>query len=127
MTKSFVFDQITDLKRRQTLRKLYFRTDLSIVTSNLVNKGKQVAKSHSSDAKFTLTKRTVYRVRGYVSMHSNQERSCHTVGNKWLAGGSDDEEDRHSATLSSFSSNSNKDSEAMLNMADLSRRSLKKT
>lgn len=38
---------------------------------------------------------------------------------KWLSGGSNDEEDRHPAIVSSFSSTSNKDSKAVVNMADL--------
>lgn len=38
---------------------------------------------------------------------------------KWLVRGSSDEKDKHSAIVLSFSSISNKDSEAMVNMADL--------
>lgn len=38
---------------------------------------------------------------------------------KWLVRGSDDEEDRQSAIVSSFFSNSNKVLEVMVNVADL--------
>lgn len=51
-------------------------------------------------------------------MHSNLEESRYTVRLKNVSWGSDDEEDMHSAIVMSFSSNSTKDSEAMVNMAD---------
>lgn len=54
-----------------------------------------------------------------INTLKSKVESPYQLDYKQLAKGSNDEEDRHSAIMSSFSSKSNKDSEALVNMANL--------
>lgn len=79
MMKLFIFDRVTDMKKGQTLRKLYSLTYLPTATSSMINKGKQIRECDSSNSKFSPgLKRVLIEPEG-VPAYSNQEESHYIV------------------------------------------------
>lgn len=120
MMKLFIFDRITDPIRRRISRKLCSIADLPAATSNMIRKGKHVRKSDFSDSEFSLGLKGMFIELESVYQHTRIKKGVAiSLDYKRLAGGSNNEGDRQSAVVSSFSSNSSKDLEAAANMANL--------
>lgn len=98
---------------------MYSIFDLPATTYNMVSKGKQVRESDSLDSEFYPELEGAFiKPKGMYQYTQNQKEVAIPLDQKLLARGSD-EEDSHSTMVSSFSSNSIKDSEVMVNMGDL--------
>lgn len=84
MAKPSIFFRITGQKRRQTLRKIYSKTDLPATTTNMVRKGKQVAQNESSDADFTPELKRVFVELEDVYQRTRVKKGVARTTNGWL-------------------------------------------
>lgn len=92
---------------------LYSITDLPTVTSNMISKVKHVGESDSSNSDFSLGHKEVFiETNGVYQRTQIKKGVAITLDYKWLARESD-EEDRQPAIMSTYSSNSIKDLEAI--------------
>lgn len=86
----------------------------------MVSKGKQVEESDSLGAEFTPRLKGVFiELKGVYYRTWIKKGITIPLDCKWLARWSDEDEDTHSAIMSSFSSNTIRDLEVMVNMVYL--------